>query len=163
MHCDDLAVYSVVGLVVILMLATGPHLPLLSIPEGGFGSDGAIGEGHAQLDVIDPPDQATLEPADYADTHHLRVPETSATISNVEGTPLLTVSINIDDLGYSRSSVFTLREHTIGTRSYGIEDGSIESDRLHEHTYEGTIRFVLRDDNGRSVLFESPITIEVTE
>lgn len=163
MHRDDLAVYSVAGLVVILTLATGPHLSLLSIPEGGFGSGSAIGNGHAQLAVIDPPDRATLEPADYADTHHLRVPETSVSVSNVEGAPLLTVSIDIDELGYSRSSVFTLREQSSGTRSYGIEDGSIDSDRIHEDTYEGTLRFVLRDDDGRSVLSESPITIEVTE
>lgn len=162
MQPDRLAVVSVAGLVVLLAVATGPQVGLLSIPEGGFGADAAPGEGTARLEVVSPPERATLVPADYADLHYIQITDPEVAVLAVSGAPLLTVTVAIPSLGYSRSSVFTIAEQGSEIRSYGIEGGAIASGRLDRDTYDGTVRLVLRDDAGETVLYEDRIAVEVT-
>lgn len=161
MQPDRLAVFSVVGLVTFVTVATGPHLALLSIPEGGLGGGATPGSGSANLTVLSAPDSATLEAEEYGEVHYLRVPETTVAVSAVTGAPLLTLSIDIPALGFRRSSVFTVGKTGGQTRTFGVERVAIESDRLDQSTYEGTLLIVLRNDDGRTVLYEDDVTVEV--
>lgn len=161
MRPDRLAVFSTVCLLVLVTLATGPQLGLLSVPEGGLGGADDPGTGSADLEVVSAPERATLEADEFGDVHHLTVPETTVAVSNVTGAPLLTLSVDLPDLGYRRSSVFAIPSRQGPTQSYAVERAALESDRLDRDAYEGILRIVLRDDAGRTVVYEEPITVEV--
>ena len=162
MRRDRLAVYGTVGIILALTLATGPVVSLLSVPEGGAGATGGLGNGTASVSVVEAPDRAELVAGEYGNVHYLRVPESTIVATNVTGSPLLTASIDVDSLGYSRSSIFVVRETRDGTQTVEIERAPLNSTRIDRTVYEGRYQLVLRDDTGRTVVYDEPITIEVT-
>ena len=163
MRRDRLAVSGTVGLILALTLATGPVVSLIAVPEGGAGATGGLGNGTASVSVVEAPDRAELVAGDYGNVHYLQVPESTVVARNVTGSPLLTASINIDSLGYSRSSIFVLRETEDGAQTVEIERAPLNSTRIDRGIYEGRYQLVLRDDTGSTVVYDEPITIEVTE
>lgn len=163
MQPDRLTVLSVAGFVTLAALATGPQLGLLSIPPGDFGGQADPGTGSAVLTVVSAPDTATLSADQYGEVHYLRVPETSVSASGVTGAPLLTMSVSIGALGFQRSSVYEVADRGPTTRNYAVERVAIESDRIEREVYQGTLRIALQDDRGRTVLYEEPIPVQVTE
>lgn len=160
MHPDRLAVFSAAGLLVLVGVATGPQLALISIPEGGLGAGPDPGSGSADLEVISAPERAAFEADEYGDVHFLNVPDTTVAVSNVTGAPLLTLSLEIPALGFQRSSLFTV-DGSRHTGTYGIERVAVDSGRLDQDVYDGIFRMVLRDDDGRTVVYEHRITVEV--
>lgn len=163
MQPGRLTVYAVAGFVALVALLTGPHVGVLGIPEGGLGGAVDPGTGTASVEVLSGPEVATLEPETYGDVHYLRIPDATVDVSSVSGAPLLTLSLDIPELGFQRSTVFTIARGGQRTRSYGVSRVAIESNRIDRRTYEGQLRIVLQDDRGRTVLYEEPITIRVTE
>lgn len=163
MQPDRLAVYGVFGLVVLVAAATGPHVGMLSIPPGGLGGADDAGTGFATVAVVSAPENGSLDAETYGDVHYLRVPDAAVEVSRVEGAPLLTLSLDVPALGYQRSSVYTIGERGPDTRSYGVSRSAIESDRIDKQVYDGSLRVVLQDDRGRTVVYEGPITVRVTE
>lgn len=163
MQPDRQTVYTVSGFVVLVAVLTGPHVGLLSVPPGGLGGSDDPGTGFATVSVVSTPENASLDAETYGDVHYLRVPDANVEMSRVEGAPLLTLSLDVPALGYQRSSVYTIGERGRDTRSYGVSRSAIESDRIDQRVYEGSLRIVLQDDRGRTVVYEGPITIRVTE
>lgn len=161
MRPDRLAVFSTLGLVVLVVVATGPQLALVPVPESGLGGAADPGTGTADLEVLSAPDRATLEADEFGDVHYLTVPEATVAVSNVTGAPLLTASVDLPALGYRRSSLFAIQGRQGAARNYGVERAALDSDRLDRDAYDGTLRIVLRDDDGRTVVYEEPITVEV--
>lgn len=160
---DRLVAYSVGGLIVVLALATGPFVGLVPIPEGGFGAEATPGEGSASVHVRSAPDTATLSAARYGDVHYLSVPDVSASVTGVSGKPLVTTSISIPAMGLQRSSVFTLRDNGASERSFTVDRSSIDSARVDRSEYRGSLRIVLRESAGKTVVYDEPITIRVRE
>lgn len=163
MQPDRLAVYGVFVLVVLVAVATGPHVGVLSIPPGGLGGSDDPGTGFAAVSVVSAPETGSLAGETYGDVHYLRIPEATVAVSRVQGAPLLTLSLDVPELGYQRSSVYTIGERGPDTRSYGVSRSAIESDRIDQPVYDGRLRIVLKDDRGRTVVYEGPITVRVTE
>lgn len=154
----DPAVLAAVA-VVLGALATGPAVGLVNVPEAG---PGELGTGQADLAVRFVPEQATLTPGTYTDVHRLDVPAVEAELRSVSGTPAVTASLDLDELGFSRSSVFALDGST-GDRSFRISRTSIESHRIQNDSYAGRLRLVLRDSQGTTVLVDEPIRVVVRE
>jgi len=163
MRHDRLAVVCTLAVIVALTLATGPSIGLLTVPEGGVGTEAAIGTGSAIVEVQTAPGRANLTAGDYGDVHYLEVPDAEIAVERAAGAPLVTASIDVDELGFSRSSVYVLRETRDGTRTVSIDRGSLDSSRVDSDSYEGRYRLVIRDDGGKRVLYDEPITIEVRE
>lgn len=162
MQPDRVGVMATAAIVVVLALATGPLVGVLAVPKGGLGGGATPGSGSADVAVVSAPDGAVLEAGEYGELHYLTVPATTVSVSNVSGAPLLTASLDIDEIGWSRSSVFRLSPSNDGTRTYRLEGGSVESADLDRGSYDGRLRFVLRDDDGRTVIYDEPIVVEVT-
>lgn len=148
-------VAATVAVIAGLALATGPTLGVLSIPEAGPDD---FGGGTATVDVWTVPDRATLNPAEYADVYYLDVPDATFVASNLSGTPILTVSVYVRELGISPSNVYTPDR---GPARYGVERVPIDAERVDRETYQGRLVVVLRDSTGERVLYDAPILVEV--
>jgi hypothetical protein len=153
---------AVLATVAILLGAatTGPAVGLLRVPDAG---PTALGTGQADLDVRSVPERATLTRGAYTDVHRLVVPAIGARLDAVSGSPTVTASVDVDEFGFSRSSVFALDAGSTGDRSFEISPTTIESHRVQQDAYRGRLRLVLRDGGGSTVLVDQPIRIVVTE
>lgn len=145
--------------ILVFSLLTGPSLGLISVPSS---KPMALGTGTATLTIQSTPDVATLDGSTYTDVHRINVPPVIVTVSNVSGSPLLTLSLDIDELNYSRGSVYTLSGGMNGRHSFAIQQASLDSDQVQNRSYDGRLRIVLRDDSGKTVLAERNVTVEVT-
>ena len=153
---------AVLAAVAILLgaVATGPAVGLLQVPDAG---PAELGTGHADLELSSVPEAATLSPGTYTDVHRLVVPEIRADLRSVSGTPTVTASVDVDDLGFSRSSVFALEGGSAGDHSFAISPTTIDSARVQNDSYPGRLRLVLRDGRGSTVLVDESIRVVVTE
>ncbi len=153
---------AVLAAVAILLgaAATGPAVGLVQVPDAG---PVELGTGQADIEIRSVPERATLTPGAYTDVHRLDVPAIPTRVVAVSGTPTVTASIDIERLGFSRSSTFALEDGSTGDRSFEISPTTIESHRLQNDVYRGTLRLVRRDGGGATVLVDEPIRIVVTE
>jgi hypothetical protein len=152
-------VLAAVGAIVLVTAASGT--PLWTVPEKGAGQ-APLGEGTASVSVVSAPEQATLEPGRQGgNVYYLRVPDTEVEVSQLRGNPLVSYSIDIDGLGYSRSSVTGLGTVGDGTARLSLSEDTLDGNRLEQTEYDGRLRLVLRGDGGEQVLYDEPITVEV--
>ena len=150
--------YATVAVVVLVTAATGP-VGLIAIPEAG--AEGALGTGSAAVSVVSSPDTVRIDRGEYGtDTFNLRVPDTVLDVESVDGSPILTYAIAIDELGYSRSSVHVLSSDREGTIRVGIEGDTFESGELTADRYDAQLRLVLRGNETRTV-YSKPVTVVV--
>lgn len=162
MTVDRLIALFVAGFVVLVAVATSPYVGLVSIPEGGLGGGGVPGTGSADIAVVSAPDRATLQADRFSEVHTLRVPAAELSVSAVTGEPLLTMSVEIPSLGYQRSSLYAIADQAETNRSFHVERSTIDSSAIDRESYPGTLRIVLRDGDGRTVVYEDRISIRVT-
>jgi hypothetical protein len=154
-------VFTAVGVIVLVTAASGT--PLWSVPEKGAGQ-APLGDGTASVSVVSTPEQATLEPGRQGgDVYYLRVPDTEIEVSQLRGNPLVSYSIDIDELGYSRSSVTSLGTVGEGGARLSLSEDALDGTRLERQEYEGQLRLVLRGNDEEQVLYDQPITIEVQQ
>lgn len=159
METDRSLVVLTAAVVAALTLATGPTLGVLDVPDP---SPEGLGSGSATVTIQSTPERATLEAGQYTDVHYLDVPQTTATVAEVTGSPILTLSLDVPELGFSRSSVYVLTPDMSGEHAFAVEEASIDSARVENETYDGTLQVVLRDGSGRTDLVEEPVTVEVS-
>jgi hypothetical protein len=79
----------------------------------------------------------------------------------LRGNPLLTYTVDIDGLGYSRSSVTGLASLGTGTASLSLSADTLEGERLAEDRYDGQLRLVFRGDGEERVLYDRTVTVGV--
>jgi hypothetical protein len=144
--------------IAVLAVATGPVVGFVQVPDPGPAD---LGTGHADVEIRSLPDRASLSAGTYTDVHELAVPPIHANLGTVTGAPTVTASIRIPELGFGRSSVFSLGGVSAGERSFTISPTTIESDRIHEESYRGRLRLVLRERSGETVLADRRIRITV--
>jgi len=154
------AVVLVAASVVVLVTAAS-GTPLWSVPDRGAGQ-APLGEGTASVSVVSAPERATLDPGRQGgNVHYLRVPDTEIEVSQVRGNPLVSYSIDINELGYSRSSVTGLGTVGTGAVRLSIARDALDGARLEQEEYDGRLRLVLRGNGQERVLYNQPITVEV--
>jgi hypothetical protein len=116
------------------------------------------------VSVVSAPDRATLDPGRQGgDLYYLNVPDTEVEIAQLRGNPLLAYAIDIDKLGYSRSSVTGLATAGDGSASLSLSQDTLDGERLTQDQYDGTLRLVLRGDGEEQVLYDRDITVEVRQ
>ncbi len=155
-----IAVAVIIGLVTV---ATGPIVGAIQVPEPGLEGYSQIGGGSANVTVVDAPSQARLAEGGYSDLRYLTVPDTELEISNVTGSPLLVYSLDIDDLGYSRSSTHVITSRTEGPYSLSLERDALDRSELDRQQYEGTLQIRLQASGPSRTIYEQPITVVVEQ
>lgn len=104
MSTDRVVAGAVVACIVGLTLATGPVGPIdIGTDSGGLEDPGT---GSATVEVVSAPDEIALEPSnDGQELLHLSVPSTTISVSNVTGNPILTYTMNLDEIGLSTDTL----------------------------------------------------------
>ena len=156
---ENWALAFTIALVAVLTVATGPLGPFSISPA----TSESLGSGSANLSVESVPTSATLTAGTYTDVYYLDVPPAGVAIGDVRGSPLLTMSLTIEELGYSRSSVFVLSTTMVGEHSFEISRDSLELSNLTADQLDGTLQMVLRDGDGERVLVDRNVTVVVVE
>lgn len=151
---------AVIGATIILVtLATGP-IGLLSIEPADSGFEG-IGSGNATVTVLSTPDEVTIrESGTGQDVYYLEVPPARVEVSDLNGNPLLTYSLSIEEMGYTVDSLNPLGELGEGTHEITIDRRAFEAHEIDRDQYQGTLELVLRGD-AETVEFTQNVTIEV--
>ncbi len=153
-------VLAVAGVIVLVAVATGP-LGVLTVPSGQ--SEQAPGTGNATVRVVSTPDQPTIEPGQQGgDVYYLSVPDAGLEVSDLHGNPVLTYSITVEELGYTRSSVFFLGQQGEGTRTVSLERSTLEENRLDADTYRAQVELVVRANDTERSVYNETTTVEVS-
>ena len=154
-------VLAAIGVILLVTAASGT--PLWTVPAQGSGQ-APLGSGSASVSVVSAPENATLDPGRQGgDVYYLNVPDSEVQISQLRGNPLLTYTIDIDGLGYSRSSVTGLAPVGEGAASLSLSQDTLNAGRLEQDQYDATLRIVLRGDGEEQVLYDQPVTVEVEQ
>jgi hypothetical protein len=66
-------------------------------------------------------------------------------------------------MGYSRGSTHLPSDEDVGWIAVSLERETLPEDRFTQSTYEGTLSVVLRYNDTERVVYEGPVTVEVTE
>ncbi|MFB6310747.1 MAG: hypothetical protein ABEH64_06130 [Salinirussus sp.] len=143
---------------VLFAAATGSAIGVVAIPDP---TPAALGTGDVTLSVVSEPDGAQLRADRYTDVYQLHVPPVILDVEALSGAPTVTASLDLDRLGYTRSSVFTLR--STGRKEIQVQPTTLDADRIRNDSYSGRLRLVLRSDAGDQLLVNRSIRIEVVE
>lgn len=150
---------TVAGLIVLVTAVSAT--PLWTVPEKSAG-EAPLGEGTATVSVVSAPEKATLEPGRQGGgVYYLRVSNIEVNVTNLRGNPVLTYSISVDELGYSRSSVNGLAGVGEGRAQLTIEPKAFDAKELTQKRYDGELRLVLRGDGNEEVVYNESIVVEV--
>jgi hypothetical protein len=154
-------VYATVAVLVVVTAATGP-LGLFAVPAPADGSTANIGTGDATLSVVSTPERVRLVAGSLdSSPYYLRVPDSVLSVESVRGRPLLTYSLDIDGLGYSRSSVHTIEEP--GRVAVSMERTALEPETVTDGSYAGRLQLVLRGTDTERTVHEQPVRVVVRE
>jgi hypothetical protein len=152
-------VVAVTVLVVLaVMLASGP-LVGVSLTD----NPAADGEpNHVSVSIDEVPDDATLVTDRHNDDlYHLRADPIHITASNVSGRPTVVYRLEVPGLYHTRSAGMFVTE--AGSYEVSFDPSNVDSERVEQDRYEGTITVKAFDDNGSRVLVERTVTVEVEE
>ncbi|MHB9285731.1 hypothetical protein ACKVMT_01665 [Halobacteriales archaeon Cl-PHB] len=163
MDAGRLAVLGVVTVVLVVTVATGPLVGAVDVPKQGLGANADIGSGNATLSVAEAPSEGTLATGQYDDLRYLTIPDATVEIADVEGAPILTYTVDIEAIGYSRSSVYVITKRSEGTLALELQRDDVERSRLENDSYEARLQILLRTDGTERVVYEDMIPVGVEE
>lgn len=163
---DRSRVLSAVAVSVILgvTLLSGPAVGVLDLTRERVDTTG-IGQGNVTVDAVDAPDTAALDRAVASESYYLEVPAARVHIASVSGRPTLSYRVEIHELGYTRGSTHFLDADDAdddGWIAVSLERSTFSGDRITESAYDGTLSVVLRYNDTERVVYEEPVTVEVT-
>lgn len=161
MHAARAVLWATAVAIVALALATGPLLGLLSVPAGGLSGGETPGSGTANVTVLSAPDRATLSAGTYGDVYYLTVPPTTVSVSNVSGSPYLTVSAEVEEVWISRTSVYRLRPGERSDRALSMGRATFDDVTVDNETIPGRLSVSLHDGDGITVIYDEPLDVEV--
>ena len=150
-----------VGLIVLVTAASGT--PLFSLPEGGFGAD-SPGQGTATVTVVSVPDRVTVEAGRQGgNVYYLRVPDAEVDVVDLRGNPILDYSVDIQALGFKRSSVHLLGSAGEGRLSVSLSETTLDPGQFEREAYDARIELVVRGSEGGRTIYAGNATVEVVE
>lgn len=156
-----IAVYIVGGFIVVTAILMGPLVPGVELPAEEEST--SIGTGNATVTVSFIPETVTIEGGSHgANVYYLEVPAATVEVSDLRGNPVLDYSLSIDELGYSRGSIYVLEELGEGVQRITLEQDSLEPEDIEQGEYDGEITLTLRGET-EQVLVQQNITVEVEE
>jgi hypothetical protein len=154
-------VAAAIGIIVLVTAATAT--PLLTIPEGGLGAS-PPGTGNATVAVVSVPEDVTLDPGRQGgEVYYLRVPDATVEVTDLRGNPTLVYAVDIDALGYSRSSIHFLESAGEGRLGLALSETTLDPERLDRGAYDARIELVLRGEAGKRTIYRGNATVEVNE
>jgi len=161
MDRSTLLVYATAATIVGVTLVSGPAVGLVDLTSPRFDTSG-LGQGTVTVDRVEPPDRIVLGGSFQSESYRLQVPDTSVTLSDIEGKPILTYWVEIDALGYNRVSTYFLDESNEGARTLSVDSATLGGDDVTEDRYNATLSLVVRANGNETTVYRSTVPVEVT-
>lgn len=150
-----------VGVVLGVTVASGPVVGVVDLTTPRLDTD-AIGQGTATVDAVDAPETARFDRAVQSESYVLRIPDARIHIADIEGGPVVSYTLSIPEMGYSRTTTHFLDGTEEGWVTLSVEPATLGPDMVTQSSYDGELSIVLRGDEER-VLLERNVTAEVSE
>ncbi|WP_436932114.1 hypothetical protein [Halosimplex halobium] len=156
------AVYAAAAVIVAVTVLSGPAVGLVDLTTPRYDMSG-LGEGSAAVDEVDLPSSVSLDRGYQSQSYYLTVPDARVRFATVEGKPTVAYGIDIPALGYSRSTTHFLRDGDAGWASLSLREDTFAEDAVDADRYEGELSLVVRDSDGKSVVANRTVPVEVRE
>jgi hypothetical protein len=158
MRAERVVVAATVVMIVGVAVVSGPLFGF-SLP----GSESAqAGTGSVDATVEEPPERGVLEPKEYGgEGYGLRGEPVLVSLEAVSGRPYLSYSLSVPGLNHSTTSLTVFQEP--GQYRLEMRPSTLPSDRVDADSYEGTVSVHVIDGDGRRLLLETEVTVEVQE
>lgn len=161
MNLHRIVAAGTVIFIVGVTIASGPIVGLSLLTEA---EEFEPGHGTLNATVVSTPENATLEAAEYSvEGYHLRAAPIEMRIHDVAGQPTVAYDIVIHKLNHTRSSVTFLDSSFIGDYELKFSPTTLNSDRIHQDEYTGTLRVVILNEEDIQTLIVTDIRIKVDE
>lgn len=158
MNRERVVLVATVGLLLGVTFASGPLVGVSLTEPESF----APGSGSIEASVAATPETATLERASHGGgVYYLRADPIDVRVADVTGQPSLTYELAVPELGHTSASVTFLDEESQGTVRLEFDPSTLEADRVDADAYDGVLRVVATDGDGRRVAAETDVTVEV--
>ncbi|MFC7142343.1 hypothetical protein ACFQMA_21200 [Halosimplex aquaticum] len=122
-----------------------------------------LGEGNASVDRIDAPASATIEREYQSETYYLNVPDARIHVTSISGKPTVAYGIEIPEFGYSRSTTHFLSDGQTGWVELSLLSDAISRDVSPPEEYEARLSIVMRTGDGKLMLYNESIAVEVAK
>ncbi|MFB6074294.1 MAG: hypothetical protein ABEJ89_04715 [Haloarculaceae archaeon] len=160
MDTSERVAWGVVAVVVATAVVSGPLVGPIDLTTARDVPD--YGNGSVAVTNVDLPGGARLSPGRYgAGELYVRVPAARLSYSEIRGHPLITYSVAIPGLNYSRTTTTFLSPDGAGTATLELDPASLDSGRVRADQYAATLTLTLRERGGDRVLAERTVTVEV--
>lgn len=158
MRTDRAAIAATVVVLVGAAVAAGPlvGLPLTDSEPADPGT------GSIDATVEEVPRSGSLEAKNYGDGGYtLRGSPALVSVDSISGRPYLSYTLAVPGLGYSTTSLTPVAE--TGQHRLRMSSSTLSADEVDHERYDGTVSIHVIDDDGRRLLVETGVTVEVRE
>ncbi|WP_436923806.1 hypothetical protein [Halosimplex amylolyticum] len=155
-------VYATVMVILGITLVSGPAIGLVDLTTPRYDMAG-LGEGNATVDRIGAPSSVSIEREYQSETYYLNVPDARIHVASISGKPTVAYGVEIPEFGYSRSTTHFLSEERTGWIALSLRTDTFSEDVTPGKVYEGELSIVMRSSDGKSVLYNESIGVEVSE
>jgi len=153
-------VYATVAVIVGVTVVSGPSVGLVDLTTPRADTTG-LGQGNATIDRVEAPDRVRLDRGFQSESYRLEVPDARVHVAAVSGRPILNYRIEIDGMGYSRTSTFFLDGDDTGWKTLSFEGATLGTDEVTRDSYNGTLSVVVRASDTETVVYRASVPVEV--
>ncbi|WP_459195032.1 hypothetical protein [Halosimplex sp. J119] len=161
MNRSRVLVYATAAVILCVTLLSGPAIGLVDLTTPRYDMAG-IGEGNATVDRVDAPASVSIEREYQSETFYLDVPDARIRFSSISGKPTVAYGLEIPAFNYSRSTTHFLSGDRTGWVSVSLQTDTFSEGVTPGEAYAGELSLVMRTSEGKSVLYNESVAVEVT-
>ena len=158
------AVVTVVAVVAVVTLLSGPLVGIDLTTEPDEGLNSGAGTGNATVRVTDFPEAVSISEGRYgAQQYFLRVPDATVDVTDIDGQPFLVYDVDVTggDMYFGTTTTAFLDASYEGTNTLSIEQQAFEESDLTRDRYNVTVSVLLRSDGTERVIKRERFVTEV--
>jgi len=161
MDRSTLFVYATVTVIVGVSVVSGPSVGLVDLTSPRADTAG-LGQGNATIDGVDAPERVRIDRGFQSESYRLEVPDARVHLAAVTGRPILNYRLEIDALGYTRTSSHFLDSDSVGWTTLTLADATLSASAVADKRYEGRLSIVVQSNGTASTVYSRSVAVEVT-
>jgi len=150
-----------VSVILTVTVLSGPAVGVVDLTHPRVDTAG-LGQGNATVDAVEAPATARFDRGFQSGSYHLEVPDARLRVVSVTGRPTVSYTLSVPAMGYSRTTTHFLDADDTDWVVVSLSRDTLAEDRVDGAAYDGTLSVVLRYNDTERVLYEEPVTVEVT-
>lgn len=155
--------WSVVGVILLTAVVSGPLVPLVDHPAATGGEGVPIERYDATVSVLSvPTEEFQIASQKYESTPALFVPPATVRVDTVVGEPTLVYEVTVPDLHVTAVTLYFISEANEG-RELRLETTptEISRNRLTEDRYRAAVSIRVRTADASNAVYETNVTVPV--